>query len=351
MFVICFLPAKIFDWAHLLCEHAIFLAKHGGLPCILIIRQCSRDLHADLNNSIVWNECICQMDTCNLRRSMCQCIRNDQIVLLDVLLKHTSAPKLLRSTHCENIVPSEYTPTPLIHQALVHENENIISALARVMGDYLAVVHDANKDTALHYAARGCTQHLQILLRALDARSSLALPNVSGQIPLHSAISAGSLENVKLLQAFDLHAVYFHDVLGKNQALHLAAWTGHTQIFQVVFEAVLPDVRKTTCVHDFTPLMIACFRGDIDIVTFVLDNTPRGHDFDEYLCQTSSLGQTCLHLAVFNGCLSVVRAILECAPPRILTITNACGMNAMELSTSLKNHNVTAYLTRKIQPL
>ena len=107
--------------------------------------------------------------------------------------------------------------------------------------------------------------------------------------PLHYACSEGHLNIVQYLviKGADVNAVDQH----KNHCIHFAAKAGHLQIVQYLIEKQNVDKDVNGC-ENWTPLHMACWNDQIDIIEYLLSN---GADLEA----KDINGQTPLHIAAY----------------------------------------------------
>eukprot|EP01018_Ginkgo_biloba_P008590 Gb_26479 [translate_table: standard] len=152
----------------------------------------------------------------------------------------------------------------------------------------------AQKNTALHLAAMaGKADFVKYLLQGRNRENLISSKNASGNTALHEAAQAGNLNVVEVLLAHNTNIV---GILNDFQetALFKASEGGHMQIVQKILAQ----------------------RGD-----------------REYLRQKTLDGRTCLHAAVVQGNLGLVKTLLD-AQRELATDADNYGNTALHLAAS-----------------
>ena len=271
----------------------------------------------------------------------------------------------------------EHENTPL-HLACISQNLHVVADIIKKKGDLNVVNYDG--DTPFHIACRSCNSRITTLL--LDCGCNVETLNNDGDSPLHIACRCGnesavkgilkistksdrqnkigktplqlafkhkhlniasllitgldlqdlskssnavvleeSLKNVKelLVKGYDPDQILLLKFNASKSYLHIAC--GHSGDLETVkmltsFESCDPDIQDD---KGWTPLHYACFFGQLEIVTYLIN----------HLCSdvniTTKLGATPLQLICSNS-LCAERVTLSIA--KILITTGRCDPNA-----------------------
>ena len=328
-------------------EHRQFFASCLGHQGIARLMMTSRVLLRGLDHAIVWNECNQKTPMALLARYFARAVLYGNKGAVQRLLRHPMSSKLLRTDAFQKFVPVTYKRPHIMHLTVCSGNLDIMNMLAETAGECMAVLRDSNDETCIHLAARLPGSSLRVLLKNMPDKPSLKISNKRGETPLNLAIICRNPQNVKALIDYDIFSASHVNPSGKGAPVHVAAWAGHTECFKLVYAATFPTLRFSQCSEGYTPLMIGCVRDDTELVHFILQEAKKEPEFNAYICSTSSLGQTCLHLCILNANASMVQDILENCPQALLRIENVSGMDALDMARLLHLHTIAAMIEHK----
>ena len=174
---------------------------------------------------------------------------------------------------------------------LVAANENQTAKVVELLQRGMDVnTSDRDGDTLALIAARnGNNDLLDFLLRN---RANVLKQNKYGDSPIMAATMQGHADAVRRLLAAGA------DVHNKGwNALHYAAYSGHTEIARLLIEHMADlDARAP---NGQTPLMLAASAGYLDVVKLLVDN-------DADMDLEDADGHTAINLAERNGHADVV---------------------------------------------
>ena len=158
------------------------------------------------------------------------------------------------------------------------------------------------KQTGLHLACNKGHEHIVHWLLT-DTKCNPNLKDKDGNTPLHIASHEGHFECVKLIIVTGA-GVVDPDVYNNHNetALRLACRNGHRNTIKYLLThgKCNPNLRD---IDGNTPLHLACFVGDLEIVKLTIDSVdPDVTNNDE---------RTCLHMAYRNGHKTTVKWLLN----------------------------------------
>ncbi|XP_026463425.1 uncharacterized protein LOC113366088 [Ctenocephalides felis] len=208
-----------------------------------------------------------------------------------------------------------------LHVAAQHGNLATLLLLLEDGGDPLC--KSKNGETPLHLACRSCkadiVKHLIDLVEAKHgaeiATNYINLTNDEGATALHCAcnISSDKVEipgsDKEIVRILIMHGADVSLVTrpGQESAFHYCAMAGNNDIMsEMIAHMSATDIQKAMnrqSAAGWTPLLIACNRGHMELVNNLLANHARVDVFDIE-------GRSALHLAAEHGYLQVCDALL-----------------------------------------
>lgn len=173
--------------------------------------------------------------------------------------------------------------------------------------------HSPDDDfTALHYAAsRGHSKIVELLILA---NADVMSQSKTGMTALHFAAGNGHSKVVELLIRANAD-VMAHSMNG-TMPIHSAARSGHLQIMESLVRAN-SDVTTVADQQGITALHIAAFRGDCDIIRFLLDAKADPS-------AATNTGRTPVHIAASRGHLKALDILLEANATFMTRTTLGC---------------------------
>ena len=139
-----------------------------------------------------------------------------------------------------------------------------------------------------------------------------------------------------LLARFDSLALVADEEFNAT-LLHWAAGYGRSEILRFLLENYSEIGVNIRCCDGSTALMWAASANNADCVNLLLE-------FKADVLVHDKKGQTCLHIAAMQGCLPVVKQIVNLGNVGLIGLRDCDGSSAVKLST---NSEVTSYLKHK----
>lgn len=236
-------------------------------------------------------------------------------------------PALLTGKHDE-------TELPLI-VAVKAEQISMVMLLQR-RGVDVNQSSGADRQTALHHAARGGREEIVAFLLSKGANASIK--EMQGWTPLVLGCMRGNLAVVEtLLQHMGEGVLDDTDHRG-GTALHFAAANGHAAVTALLLskgaQIYATDDNRST------PLMDACSTGRLDVVQMLLQ-----HGATQGLEWTDRWGRTAMHNAADKGYEDVVACLLDHGAKAAVTdaygktpLMEACTAGPLSLVNILAQH-------------
>lgn len=203
---------------------------------------------------------------------------------------------------------------------------------------------DASGRSALHYACMG--GHAAVAQLLIDAGAiatqEAMISNFDYNIallPLHAACCAGSLDVVTVLLNSDINV----NMLDRNKctALHMACRSGKKEIASMLLSrGASAGIRSD---RGRLPVIEAAIAGDVDLVSLLLDHAPRepgpsdgSHDTDNTwwdINARDSDGRSSLHMACYNGHISIVQLFVQRKPSCNMSLRDNDGHTALHMAS------------------
>eukprot|EP01147_Barroeca_monosierra_P002707 gene2707-8117_t len=189
--------------------------------------------------------------------------------------------------------------TPL-HWAAYMGHSRIITQLMKQRGALQFQILDSNGASALQYCAyQGHVDAVRALLVFSDVSD---IPDMNGRTALIVGAMLGSEDIVDMLAKSEKSNVYAKDNMGRN-AVHYAAYFGHTRILNTLLEAGCP-VHETDY-SERTAIFYAAEAGQAECMHVLIE-----HGAD--LSFRDEEGRTLLHWACISGNMDAVQILLTC---------------------------------------
>lgn len=229
--------------------------------------------------------------------------RHGQTPLHLVCAEEFQRPDLVRYLLAKGADPSANTrakETPLF-MAIRCGNTEIVEALLENGADH--GTKDGMGCAPLHEAVLLGHVDIARLLLKHGANPSLPRP-LTGETPLHTAIAISSLEMFKLLagSGADMMAEY----------------------------------------NDFTPLLLACQGGAVDMVNWMLQNGVVVNS------NVNKWGLTPMHAAAMSGSDEVVRLLLQHDAPYMLTVQDRYGETPVTMASRFKHESLAEMMVQLV---
>ncbi|EPS69712.1 hypothetical protein M569_05048, partial [Genlisea aurea] len=209
---------------------------------------------------------------------------------------------------------------------------------------YVKQVTGRHNDTELHLAAqRGDVAGVRLVLEEIDEQMLKTLSgtdfdaevadirdsvvnevNELGETALFAAAERGYIDVVKeLLPYATSEGLRLKNKSGFD-TLHVAANQGHREIVKLLLEFD-PQLSKTVCQSNATPLISAATKGHLGIVLELLSTDP------SLLEMTRSNGKNALHLSARQGHVDIVKILLD-KDPQLARRTDKKGQTALHMA-------------------
>lgn len=175
-----------------------------------------------------------------------------------------------------------------------------------VLEDELGVDNNGGLSLLRVAARRGCVKVIQRIICGLgmgDSFQRMLEEKVQGRTVTFDAIKCGQGFASRLLLTKG-GTVEGHDDL-ENNALHLAAERGLTEVFQLLLDQQVADLDVTNK-QGQTPIHLACMNRHEDIVTIILKHSARNMDPN-----LSTEGWSPLHWAAYQNRIDIVRLLVR----------------------------------------
>ena len=154
---------------------------------------------------------------------------------------------------------------------------------------------------------------------------------VEGCTPLWAAASSGFLDVVKLL--IERNADANDRTSMGSTPLKAAAYSGNLDVVRCLVERGQVDVNARNYNDESTSLMVACDRGHLSVVTYLINKGA----FIDLQCNDRANGNTALHFAVQWGHIEIVRQLLTLGASQLSNnlgktpLLHACDFRSIEI--------------------
>ncbi|MFK7802362.1 MAG: ankyrin repeat domain-containing protein [Anaerolineae bacterium] len=155
-----------------------------------------------------------------------------------------------------------------------------------------------------------------------------------GFTPIVIATVRNNLETFILLQ--EAGADLSHIDTRNNTLLHHAAFENATDIAEILLAENLIDLEARRTQFGFTPLLVAAFEGNVEMVELLLANGSNIEAVDDW-------GDTAVNVSAWNGKLNVVEKLVELGA--IAQVENTNGNNALDHAESQNHDEIAAFLS------
>ncbi|XP_054781909.1 protein ACCELERATED CELL DEATH 6-like [Prosopis cineraria] len=231
----------------------------------------------------------------------------DASKFLDVLERVSTEKQLDCSTILHQATP---TGDSLLHVAAEHGRTRIAELL--VDNNFLLIVTNIKKDTALHVAARAKKIGvMRVILSKFDDASSkdnfIMLPNKFGNRALHEAILSKHREGFDFLLSEQSESTWplYWDTHPADSPIYMAVQTGDLEILRRLLQIPFPSDRIIYKSQGNSPLFAAISERNIAVLKEIVDKK------EELMFLTDEDGNTPLHYAAFTGYVEGVRELLN----------------------------------------
>ena len=201
-------------------------------------------------------------------------------------------------------------------------------------------LRDKDGNTPLHTASHnGHLECVKLIIETSTVRVDLNLRNINKQTALHLASENGHKNIAEYLLTRSKCNPNIQDDDG-NTPLHIATWKGDLELVKLVVESstvsIDPDVFNH---HKQTALHMACKNRYKDIVEYMLTHTKCNPNVQHIY------GNTPLHIASRDGYGECVKLIIETSTVSVdPNLTNINNQTALHLACENGHRNIAEYL-------
>ncbi|MEM8862059.1 MAG: ankyrin repeat domain-containing protein [Chloroflexota bacterium] len=160
-----------------------------------------------------------------------------------------------------------------------------------------------------------------------------ALDNRVGFNPIMIATVRGNTETFSILleSGADINQIDKR----KNTLLHHAAYENATEIGNMLLSEGIIDLESRRQQYGFTPLLVAAFEGNVEMVELLLENGSEIEAVDDW-------GDTSVNVSAWNGKLEVVEKLVQLGA--ISNVENSNGNTALDHAKSQNHPEIEAFL-------
>ena len=226
------------------------------------------------------------------------------------------------------VKPDEFTP---FLYACKKGHDAVINTILQLSKPDLVprLIEDTTRDgkTGLYYVSRkGCKSAVKTLLK------KGADPNKgddSGSTPLMAASYKGFKDIVELLLKCKARVNDRHKK--GTTALYLASDNCHTEVVRILLENVADPNLTELVSKKWSPLMVACEKGNIELVLLLLQ-------YKAKINLQAVDGSTALHIATRKGHKEIVKALIDANVDT--TLKNSKGQTARDVAIDKGLHRI-----------
>lgn len=221
-------------------------------------------------------------------------------------------------------------PDPKSGQAVAPNPDNVVLLLCH--GAYING-RNGNRETAVLLAVKN--RHVDITQILVDAKANLDLTDNHGNSPLSQAVSAHDPDSLTIINMLvnagaNAHAI---DVFDYTPFL-CAALNPNNKALRALLQAGVDPIAQNQSTQN--PLSHAFRKGCTDIIEILIK---AGFNINS----RNSLGNTALHLAVYNWNLMLVKKLIYLGADT--SIENADRQTALDIARKMGNPEIIALLS------